>query len=113
MAFEYREPITIQRLKTSATPNALGESNVVGDENWEEYFFCWGALSVKGTREFTRAGILNADVSHLIIVPRSEETAAVNSEMRLLMEETGEILAIEEVYRRDSTNHEMVFLCRS
>lgn len=113
MASQYRDPITIQNLKTSASPNQLGEPAVDQDANYETYFECFGEVIVKGSREFTKAGIVNADVSHLIRVPFSTETLAVTHEHRIVLEATAEKLHVEDAYRRDSGNREVEILCRS
>ena len=109
-----RDPITFQRLKSAASIDpATGEMAVESESNWATCFVCFGDGLVKGQREFTRAGIVDADVSHLIRVPISAETAATTSQMRILLEATLEYLHVMEAYRRDSSNREMEILCRS
>ena len=76
-----RDPITIQRLKSSASIEpATGEMAVESESKWEDYLPCFGEVLVKGQREFTRAGIVDADVSHLVRIPLSVETAAITSQ---------------------------------
>ena len=67
---------------------------------------------MKGQREFTRAGIINADVSHLVRIPLCTEALAVDGNMRMVLQATGEILHIEEAYRRAAENREVEMLCR-
>lgn len=109
----YRDPITIQRLKPSETPNDLGEPAVEDEANWEDVFPCFAEVITKGQREFIKAGIMDADVSHLVRVPRSNETTSLDSNMRILLLATGEKLHIESSYRRDATNREIEILCRN
>ena len=109
-----RDPITIQRLKSSASIDpATGEMAVESESNWEDYLPCFGEVLVKGQREFTRAGIVDADVSHLVRIPLSIETAAITSQMRIFLCVTGEYLHIMDAYRRDASNRETEVLCRS
>lgn len=82
-AAKYREPITIEKVKAEATANSLGELDLEDDANWETHFECFAEVHPKGTREFTRAGILDADVAHRILVRRSSETEAITGEMRV------------------------------
>ncbi|WP_010584445.1 head-tail adaptor protein [Schlesneria paludicola] len=111
-ASKRRDPIVVQRLKQDATPNVLGEMAVESPDNWETYLVGFAEVIFKGQREFTRAGIVDADVSHLVRLPFSSEALAITSEMRLLLEVTGELLHIEAAYRRDASNREVEMLCR-
>lgn len=112
-ASQYRDPIVIQSLVPAANPNALGEKPVEDDDNWQTYFACFGEVVTKGTREFTRAGIVDADISHLIRVPWSKETLAVTSDMRIQLQATGEVLHVEDAYRRDPSNRQIEIMCRN
>ena len=111
MAAQRRDPITVQRLIVDV--NRLGEMDVEDESNWETYFPCFAEVLVKGQREFTKAGIVDADVSHLVRVPLSRETLAINSKMRIQLHATGETIHVEDAYRRDATNREIEILCRS
>jgi head-tail adaptor len=109
-----RDALTVQRLKTAAAIDpATGEMAVESEDNWEDYFVCFGEVIVKGQREFTRAGIIDADVSHIIRVPRSRETDAINSQFRVVLEDTGNVLHIMDAYRRDASSRETEMICRS
>ena len=81
-AAKYRDALTIQSLVTPVDP-ATGEQAVESESNWQDYFPCFGEVIVKGTREFIRAGIVDADVSHIIRVPgqprRTASTAKCES----------------------------------
>lgn len=83
-ASNFRERIDIQELAEAVRENELGEVDRALDENWETYFECWAEINPRGTKEFTRAGILDADVSHQLLVRRSSETEAITGEMRIL-----------------------------
>ena len=107
-----RDPITVQQLAVAATPNVLGEMAVESEANWEDYLTGFAEVIFKGQREFARAGIVDADVSHLVRLPFSTEALAINSNMRILLEVTGEYLHIEAAYRRDASNREVEILCR-
>lgn len=104
------DPITVQKL--SRTLNELtGELSV---DTWEDFFPCFAEVLVKGQREFTRAGIVNADVSHIVRVPRSDETDQIKqNEFRIILHDTAEILQIETAFRRDASGREIEMLCRS
>lgn len=82
-AAKYRESIVIEKVKVTALSNAHGELDLDDDDNWETHFACFASLNPKGTREFTRAGILDADVAHQIRVPRGTLTEAINGDMRI------------------------------
>lgn len=82
-ASRYRERITIEKLISGAASNAHGEVDLEDDANWETHFACWARVHPKGHKEFTRAGILDADVAHQIKVPASTETEAITGEMRI------------------------------
>jgi SPP1 family predicted phage head-tail adaptor len=110
-AGQRRDPITIQKLKTEQ--NQLGEMEVEDEAKWIDYFPCFAEVLVKGQREFVRAGIIDADVSHLVRVPYSSETIAVTSKMRIVLHVTGEKLHVMDAYRRNATNREVEILCRS
>lgn len=111
MSSKMRDPITIQHLKAGISPNEMGEANVVDDANWEDYFPCFGEVVVKGTRDFVRAGMAEADITHIVRVPYSTETMAVRpTTYRLILVSTGEVLHITESYRRDGTNREVEIL---
>lgn len=110
---QYRDPITIIRLNPDNSPNALGEPATDDATAWQTYFACFGEVIVKGQREFTRAGITDADVSHLIRVPLSKEMLAIDSNMRIILGATHETLHIEDAYRRDASNREVEILCRN
>jgi head-tail adaptor len=113
-AAKRRDPITVQRLKSSATNDpATGEMAVENESNWEDFLVTFGEVLVKGQREFTRAGIVDADVSHLVRIPLSTETAAITSQMRIFLHTTGEHLHVMEAYRRDTSNRETEVICRS
>ena len=109
---KYRDALTIQSLATPVDP-ATGEQAVESESNWRDYFPCFGEVIVKGTREFTRSGIVDADVSHIIRVPRSNETDAVNSQMRIIILDTGEVLHVMDKYRRDQSSRQIEIICRS
>jgi len=79
----YSERITIQKIVASPTLNTLQEVDLEDDDNWETHFQCFARIIPRGTKEFTRAGVVDADVSHRIQVIRSSETEAITSEMRI------------------------------
>jgi head-tail adaptor len=109
---KYRDALTIQKLATPVDP-ATGEQAVESESNWLEYFTCFGEVIVKGTREFIRAGIVDADVSHIIRVPRSNETDGINANMRIILIDTEETLHIMDTYRKDSASRQIEMVCRS
>ena len=111
-ASKRRDPIVVERLATCTDP-ATGELAVEQESNWQPYFPCFAEVITKGQREFAKAGVLNADVSHLVRVPWSTETLAITSEMRIILQATGETLKIEDAYRRDASNREIEILCRN
>jgi len=84
---KYNEPIVIERLHESVDLNDLGEVEFNDDDNWEPYFECFAAVFPRGTREFTRAGIVDADIEQMIDVPRCEETEGLTARMRILWNE--------------------------
>jgi hypothetical protein len=107
-----RDPITIQQLDPTKTPNALGEPDVVDDTHWINYFPCFAEVLVKGTRDFVRAGMAEADCSHIVRVPWSSETSVVTAtNFRIVLQVTGEKLHITDAYRKDQTTREMEILC--
>lgn len=108
---KYRDPITIQRLKADSTPNELGEPNTVDNANWEDFFVCFAEVLVKGSRDFVRAGMAEADITHIVRVPFSDETKVVTAtNYRIILQVTGEKLHLTDAYRRDATNYEMEIL---
>ncbi|MBS0205674.1 MAG: head-tail adaptor protein [Planctomycetes bacterium] len=108
---QYRDPITIQTLKDGVSPNEMGEAAVFDEANWQDYFPCFAEVIVKGTRDFVRAGMAEADITHIIRVPYSTETIAVKPlTYRVLLGVTGEKIHITEAYRRDASNREVEIL---
>jgi head-tail adaptor len=107
----YRDPITIQRLKADVSPNEMGELSNIADSDWDDYFPCMAEVILKGSRDFVRAGMQEADITHIVRVPFSTETLAVTyNRYRILLQVTGETLHIKEAYRRDQTNREIEIL---
>ena len=80
----YRESIEIQKPVEAVKRNDLGETDLANADQWETHFECCAEINPRGTREFYRAGILDADVAHQILVRRSSETEAITGEMRLI-----------------------------
>lgn len=108
---QYRDPITIQKLKDGISPNEMGELNNVDDADWDDWFPCFAEVVVKGTRDFVRAGMAEADCTHLITVPFSDETKVVTANYyRVILDVTGEKIHITEAYRKDASNREMIIL---
>lgn len=107
----YRDPITIQKLKAGVSPNEMGELSNVLDSDWDDYFPCFAEVVVKGTRDFVRAGMAEADCSHIVRVPFSDETKVVRaSYYRIVLQVTGEKLHITDAYRKDASNRDMEIL---
>ena len=107
----YRDPITVQKLKASVTPNELGELSNIQEDDWDDYFPCFAEVILKGTRDFVRAGMAEADVTHIIRVPFSDETKVVTANYyRIVLQVTGEKLHITDAYRKDMSNREVEIL---
>ena len=107
-----RDAFIFQTLITPTDP-ATGELAVESEANWQDYFTCFGHIIVKGTRDFVRAGIADADVSHIIQVPRSTETDAIDSTFRVYFVDREKYLHVMDAYRKDQASREIEILCRS
>ena len=112
-AGKYRDLITVERITETNDP-LTGERSVEDQDNWDVYLNCFAEVIVKGQKEFTRAGIPDADMSHIVRVPRSIETDLINSEQfRIILQDTGEVLKISDAYRANAASRQIEMLCRS
>lgn len=65
-AGELNRRVTLQRIKTNATPDAHGHIDETADSTWESIGDRWAKFWGEGSREFFRAKQIQADMSHLI-----------------------------------------------
>lgn len=95
---DYRERITIEKIKDNPQADAHGETDLTDDSNWETYATRFSSIQTKGGREFWKVDKVDADVNFLIRVQHDKRTAEITPRMRIrLGKRTINIAAVYDV----------------
>jgi SPP1 family predicted phage head-tail adaptor len=76
--------VTIQKIKTSPSLNALGEADLTDDANWETHCVRWASVDTQGGREFWKRQRVQAEVDQIFRVRYDSTTKAITPRMRVL-----------------------------
>lgn len=102
--------VTIQRPKTSATPDAAGHINFNTSSNWSDAGKRWATIKTRGGSENYLFNHIQSDVSFLVDLPYDSLTVTIGPSWRILIG-TRE-LDISAAYNVDEANEKIRCECK-
>lgn len=76
--------VTVQQIKSDATPDAAGQIDESNNDNWEAYIRVAAAIVAKSSKEFFGADQVQADITHQLTLRWSRKADAIEARMRII-----------------------------
>ena len=112
-AGKYRDRVTIQTPKEDVLDeDEYGQIDLTLDANWTAVGQRWAEVIAVNGREFVDGERLEAEVSHLLKLHYDSTTKTIQSEMRIVIDETSQKLNIVTAYPAGNRRREMILQCR-